>query len=137
MAAGVSPNPGILKRPGMDQLNAVASAFRVHLLDLADWLCGCRHRQTTFPMTLRTTLNVEGKRSTKSETYIVCLTCGRHFAYDWTAMRMTRKPPAWVRMRPGLGRHFDQNELAAGDLLLAQAARTFFDRAADANSGSR
>jgi hypothetical protein len=42
-----------------------------------DWLRGCAHRRTTFPITLQ------------SETYIACLECGRHLPYDWTAMRVT------------------------------------------------
>lgn len=52
------------------------------LLDLVDWLIGCRHRKTTLPKTTVT--------SAHSETYLVCLDCGRHIPYDWTAMRRKR-----------------------------------------------
>jgi DNA-directed RNA polymerase subunit RPC12/RpoP len=52
-------------------------SLRIHRV--ADWLYGCTHRKTTFPMTLQ------------SDTYIVCLECGRHFAYDWTTMRIAKQ----------------------------------------------
>jgi hypothetical protein len=73
----------------MNGFNTVVYMARVRLANLADRLCGCAHRRTTFPMTLPA-----------SGTYIVCLGCGRHFAYDWTAMRATGRrvaraaPPA-------------------------------------------
>ena len=72
----------------MDHIYIVARAFRVRLLSLADWLYGCAHHRTTFPITLRTSVSVEGRQSEQAETYVVCLECGRHFAYDWTTMRM-------------------------------------------------
>jgi hypothetical protein len=46
-----------------------------------DWCCGCAHRRKTFPMTLRS-------RGLAAETYVVCLDCGGHFAYDWSRMRI-------------------------------------------------
>jgi hypothetical protein len=73
----------------MHLINGVMDTARVRLADMADRLYGCAHRGTTFPMTLPA-----------SGTYIVCLECGRHFAYDWTAMRATGRrvagaaPPA-------------------------------------------
>ena len=80
----------------MDHLHVVAKAFRVLLVGLADWLFGCAHRRTTFPMTLRARASVNGQPSTHSETYIVCLECGRYFAYNWTTMRMTGRRVAWA-----------------------------------------
>ncbi len=56
------------------------------LLDLAEWLFGCRHRKTTLP---RTTVT-----SAQSETYMVCLACGRRIPYDWATMR--RKRAGWL-----------------------------------------
>jgi hypothetical protein len=41
-------------------------------------LCGCSHRNTTFPLTSDHGL---------SRTYVVCLDCGTEFDYDWKAMR--------------------------------------------------
>jgi len=60
---------------------------------LADWLCGCAHRRTTFPLTLPAI-----------GTYIVCLDCGRPFAYDWSKMQRTSRRLAWVTtLLPVLG----------------------------------
>jgi hypothetical protein len=42
-------------------------------------LFSCSHRRTTFPQT-------PGRRGTR--TYVVCLDCGKEFAYDWAAMRI-------------------------------------------------
>lgn len=70
----------------MNRLYAEGIAFRMRLAHLADRLFGCSHRRTNFPRTLRAGANVDGQPSTQAETYIVCLECGRHFAYDWTAM---------------------------------------------------
>ena len=38
----------------------------------------CAHTRTSFPQTPK-----RGKR----ETYVVCLSCGKSFAYDWQAMQ--------------------------------------------------
>jgi hypothetical protein len=71
----------------MDRFNVVENTVRVRATGLVEWLFGCAHGRTTFPMTLPA-----------SGTYIVCLECGRHFAYDWTTMRTTGQRVA----RPGL-----------------------------------
>jgi len=47
---------------------------------------GCSHAHTTFPLT-------PGRKSpapsaTRNGTYIVCLDCGKEFAYDWDGMRI-------------------------------------------------
>jgi hypothetical protein len=68
------------------QFDIVPTAFRVRLVSAADWLFGCSHRKTTFP---RTPAAVKGRPGTREGTYIVCLDCGRQFAYDWTTMRVT------------------------------------------------
>jgi hypothetical protein len=53
----------------------------VRLMNLTDWLLGCSHRRTTLPMTHN------------DETYVVCLECGRQFAYDWARMRAASRWP--------------------------------------------
>ena len=53
----------------------------MRLMNLADWLWGCSHRRTTLPMTKN------------DETYVVCLECGRRFAYDWARMRSASRWP--------------------------------------------
>jgi hypothetical protein len=80
----------MLRRSGIDRFNnLVANPVRAHLVGLADWLSRCSHCRTTFPITLRARVSMDGHQSTQVETYIVCLECGRHFAYDWITMRIT------------------------------------------------
>ena len=54
-------------------------------------LFGCSHRRTTFPQTpgRKTT----APSATRNGTYIVCLDCGREFAYDWDGMRIGKAVP--------------------------------------------
>jgi hypothetical protein len=49
-------------------------------------LFSCSHQRTTFPLT-------PGRRTaapsaTRLGTYVVCLDCGKEFAYDWASMRV-------------------------------------------------
>lgn len=54
------------------------------MLDLvADLLFRCPHRRLTRPIT-----PVSKPGVPSGETYVVCLNCGKQFAYDWKAMRM-------------------------------------------------
>lgn len=58
------------------------------LAGLVEWLFGCSHRRTTFPITARGDDSTRGLEAPPKETYVVCLECGRQFAYDWTTMRL-------------------------------------------------
>jgi hypothetical protein len=53
---------------------------------LVEALFGCLHRNYSFPLTTR------GKRrtgaATATGTYVVCLDCGKEFAYDWQQMKV-------------------------------------------------
>ena len=56
-------------------------------MKLLDMLFGCWHKRLSFPMS--------GKRGQRrpsaahqTGTYVVCLDCGREFAYDWHQMRI-------------------------------------------------
>jgi predicted transcriptional regulator len=51
---------------------------------------GCSHQRTTFPMTA-------GRKKAVSRTYVVCLDCGKEFAYNWADMRIGELVPARVR----------------------------------------
>jgi hypothetical protein len=101
----------------MDRFNLVAYMVLVRLAGLADWLYGCSHRRTTFPITLRASVSVDGQQSTQAETYVVCVECGRHFGYDWTTMRITRQRAAWARSWSGLGKISDKNDVSCGERL--------------------
>ena len=54
---------------------------------LLDALFGCWHNNLSFPITARS-----GSRRSAAAcltgTYVVCLDCGREFAYDWRQMRV-------------------------------------------------
>lgn len=56
---------------------------------LIDALLGCSHNRTTFPFTIKTGQQSDSQR--QSETYIVCLDCGKEFPYDWHAMKFVSR----------------------------------------------
>ena len=64
-----------------------------------DALFGCWHLHYSFPITLK-----PGSRRNKAAmltgTYVVCLECGKEFAYDWQEMKVvsgTRKHASAMR----------------------------------------
>jgi hypothetical protein len=69
------------------------------MFKLLNVLFGCTHKHCTFPISAR-----KGHRrspaATMTGTYVVCLDCGKEFAYDWHKMRMvpdrTLRRPAVV-----------------------------------------
>jgi hypothetical protein len=65
------------------------------LQSLFDSLFGCTHQRTTFPLTPgRKSAVKTAPSATRSGTYVVCLDCGKEFAYDWDGMRIGRQVPA-------------------------------------------
>ncbi len=53
--------------------------------NLIDLLFGCWHKNYSFPITTR------GQRrgaAAATGTYVVCLDCGKEFAYDWREMKV-------------------------------------------------
>ncbi len=87
----------------MNRLRAVANTFRARLACLAGRLWSCAHRRTGFPITMRSGDGADGKQNARVETYVVCLECGRHLAYDWTTMRITPQPTAGSAKQPESG----------------------------------
>lgn len=66
---------------------------------LMNTLFGCAHRRTTFPMTpaRKSPIQAATGAINKNGTYVVCLDCGKEFAYNWTEMRVGQQvttPPA-------------------------------------------
>lgn len=57
--------------------------------DLFDMLFGCWHKNYSFPITSK-----RGNTAPRSHaasitgTYVVCLDCGKEFAYDWNQMKV-------------------------------------------------
>ena len=64
---------------------------------LLDFLFGCTHRRTTFPIT---PARRAGFSASNKGTYVVCLDCGKEFGYNWQEMKIgeavksTEKEPA-------------------------------------------
>jgi hypothetical protein len=54
---------------------------------ILDALFGCWHKRTSFPITSK-----RGQRrpaaAMETGTYVVCLDCGKEFAYDWQKMQV-------------------------------------------------
>jgi hypothetical protein len=59
-------------------------------------LFGCSHQRITRPFTR---LGKPG--APHGVTYVVCLDCGREFAYDWKEMRMGPAIATWSRPDQG------------------------------------
>ena len=55
--------------------------------DVLEILIGCSHKHYSFPMTAK-----PGQRRSEAAsvtgTYVVCLDCGKEFAYDWQTMKL-------------------------------------------------
>ena len=69
-------------------------------MTIIDALFGCWHKRTSFPIT-----NKRGQRrsaaAAQTGTYVVCLDCGKEFAYDWQEMRVRnpREAETYTRTR--------------------------------------
>ena len=70
-------------------------------MKIVDMLFGCWHKRTSFPVTVRS-----GRRRSdaacQTGTYVVCLDCGKEFAYDWQSMRIVSPREQQVHGRPSL-----------------------------------
>lgn len=58
---------------------------------LLDFLFGCTHHRTTFPLSPERKMPDGSKRVQRP--YVVCLDCGKEFAYDWDEMSLGEKLP--------------------------------------------
>ena len=54
---------------------------------ILDVLFGCWHQHTTFPLTPARKGNAF-TAAAATRTYVVCLDCGKEFAYNWQEMRV-------------------------------------------------
>ena len=50
-------------------------------------LFGCWHQRYSFPITVRPGVR-RNKAAALTGTYVVCLDCGKEFAYDWQEMKV-------------------------------------------------
>jgi hypothetical protein len=56
------------------------------MFKLLDVLFGCTHKRYTFPLSAKGPRRSEAAALTG--TYVVCLDCGKEFAYDWRQMKV-------------------------------------------------
>jgi RNA polymerase subunit RPABC4/transcription elongation factor Spt4 len=61
------------------------------IVKLIDALFGCWHSHYSFPRTIRGTAR-RPQAAALTGTYVVCLDCGREFAYDWQEMKVITSP---------------------------------------------
>ncbi|HEX6881502.1 MAG TPA: hypothetical protein VF135_14115 [Terriglobales bacterium] len=62
------------------------------IYNLFDMLFGCTHSNYSFPITAKGAhRNIPAASVTG--TYVVCLDCGKEFAYDWEAMKVVNSDP--------------------------------------------
>ena len=54
---------------------------------LVDVLFGCKHPRYSFPVTVRRAKR-RPQAAALTGTYVVCLDCGKEFAYDWQQMKV-------------------------------------------------
>ncbi len=51
-------------------------------------LFACSHQRTTFPLTPSRRSGYQAPGASRHGTYVVCLDCGKEFAYNWDEMRV-------------------------------------------------
>lgn len=62
-------------------------------MSFLDMVFGCSHKNLSFPITVRGARS-RNMAASVTGTYVVCLSCGREFAYDWNQMRVVRDSSA-------------------------------------------
>lgn len=63
------------------------------IANVFDMLFGCWHKNYSFPMTAKGSKR-HSPAARATGTYVVCLDCGKEFAYDWNEMKVLTDTPA-------------------------------------------
>ena len=63
------------------------SVLRDLFLALWDVFFGCRHQHYSFPISSKI-LKQRSAAAATTGAYVVCLECGKEFAYDWQQMKV-------------------------------------------------
>ena len=71
---------------------------------LVDALFGCRHARYSFPVTVRRAVR-RPQAAALTGTYVVCLDCGKEFAYDWQQMKVIASPERHRQQLAELAKH--------------------------------
>jgi hypothetical protein len=61
-------------------------------MSLLELVFGCSHRRRSFPITAKGAQR-RSEAAKITGTYVVCLDCGKEFAYDWEAMKIVSPQP--------------------------------------------
>ena len=71
---------------------------------LVDVLFGCKHPRYSFPVTVRRAKR-RPQAAALTGTYVVCLDCGKEFAYDWQQMKVITSPASHREQVAELAKH--------------------------------
>ena len=71
---------------------------------LVEALFGCRHSRYSFPVTVRRAKH-RPQAAALTGTYVVCLDCGKEFAYDWQEMKVITSPERHRERLAELAKH--------------------------------
>src|SRR5579872_4478603 len=71
---------------------------------LVDAFFGCRHARYSFPVTIRRASR-RPPAADLTGTYVVCLDCGKEFAYDWQQMKVITSPERHRQQLAELAKH--------------------------------
>jgi hypothetical protein len=71
---------------------------------LLEALFGCRHSHYSFPVTIRRAKS-RPQAAALTGTYVVCLDCGKEFAYDWQEMQVITSPERHRERLAELAKH--------------------------------
>lgn len=75
-----------------NRVRAEAQVWKVGMIGkLVDLLFGCKHARYSFPVTIRRAKR-RPQAAALTGTYVVCLDCGKEFAYDWQQMKVITSP---------------------------------------------
>lgn len=69
------------------------------LQSILNSLFGCAHHRTTFPLT-PSRRGSSFSPASRNGAYVVCLDCGKEFAYDWQEMRVGEPVESRVAAAP-------------------------------------
>lgn len=69
-----------------------------------DFFFGCHHTHYSFPVTIRGRKR-RPQAAALTGTYVVCLDCGKEFAYDWQQMKVITSPERHREQMAELAKH--------------------------------
>jgi len=82
------------------------------IFNLFDMLFGCWHKNYSFPITAKGSKR-RSPAASVTGTYVVCLDCGKEFAYDWAGMKLVSSAPqSSPRIEPAVAVEWHANKAA-------------------------